>query len=186
MIPSRATSCVFAPQESTVVSGFQPENFYQFRFFEVNGKVMGRSELAPYFEHLAGMDCRVFVDLVDGVSRHTTEPRLSELRIPTLVVAGDRDTFTPPGLSQTMHDLIPDSELLMIPGGTHTASLEIPELVHLRLDRFLDKSVLPRFYSEPRPTTRRRRRGPRRTKKVLSGQPQDGALPAGDNQVNTG
>ena len=40
-----------------------------------------------------------------------------------------------------MHMLIPDAELLVVPGGTHVAPIEIPELINLRLERFLDQRV---------------------------------------------
>ena len=42
-----------------------------------------------------------------------------------------------------MHARIRGSELLTIPGGTHTAPIEMPELVTLRLRRWLDEKVLP-------------------------------------------
>ena len=38
--------------------------------------------------------------------------------------------------SEEMHDRIPHSELLTIPGGTHTAPIEQPELLELRLEKF--------------------------------------------------
>jgi pimeloyl-ACP methyl ester carboxylesterase len=54
-----------------------------------------------------------------------------------LIVAGDRDGFTPARCSEHMHAAIPGSDLLMIEGGTHTAPLEFPDLVNARLGAFL-------------------------------------------------
>ena len=109
--------------------------------FELNHKLVRRPDFEPYLEHLASMDIQVFMRMLEALNRHSVEDRLHELHTPTLIVAGENDTFTPAWLSQRMHQLIPDSELLMIPSGTHAAPIELPELVHLRLDRFLEQRV---------------------------------------------
>jgi pimeloyl-ACP methyl ester carboxylesterase len=129
---------------------------------EVNGKIVRRRDFEPYFRHLAGMDVRVFVRLLEDASRHSVEDRLGEVAQPVLVVGGDRDTFTPGWLSQRMHALIPNAEILMIPGGSHIAPLEIPELVQLRLERFLETHLGAGRAAAPAaaPTRRRRPRAP--------------------------
>ncbi len=125
---------------------------------EVNGKVVRRADFEPYFRHLAGMDVRVFARLLEDASSHSVEDRLPDVSTPVLVVAGDRDTFTPGWLSERMHALLPDSELLMIPGGSHIAPLEIPELVQLRLERFLEERLAAATASSAAPVKRRRTR----------------------------
>jgi len=57
----------------------------------------------------------------DAVLRGRT-PRTScaEITVPTLVVAGGRDGFTPPERSRAMADAIPGAELLEIPNASHT------------------------------------------------------------------
>jgi pimeloyl-ACP methyl ester carboxylesterase len=40
-------------------------------------------------------------------------------------------------LSVKMHAAIPGSELLVLPGGTHVGPLEHPDLVALRLEKYL-------------------------------------------------
>jgi len=54
-----------------------------------------------------------------------------------LVVAGTHDTFTPYWLSEEMHDRIPGAEMLTVPGGTHVSPIEQPELLTLRLEKWL-------------------------------------------------
>jgi pimeloyl-ACP methyl ester carboxylesterase len=123
----------------TVVSS---EVAYQFALAtEANASLTRREDFWPYFEHMAGMDVRVFVRLLDSAGAHSMETRLHEIGAPTLVVAGERDSFTPMWLSERMRDLIPASEFLTVPGGTHIAPIEIPELVNLRVERFLTERV---------------------------------------------
>lgn len=117
------------------------------RRFEVNGRLLRREDLNGYFRHLASMDPGVFVSLAESANHHTVEDRLVDVRVPVLVVAGDRDTFTPIWLSRRMQALIPEAELLIVPGGTHVAPLEIPELVHLRVERFLVDRIAPSLSS---------------------------------------
>ncbi len=50
-------------------------------------------------------------------------------------------SFTPMWLSRCTARLIPNAELLIVPGGTHVTPLEQPELVDLRLERFLGERV---------------------------------------------
>lgn len=104
---------------------------------EVNGKLVHREDFTPYFKHLSGMDPRLFLGMLKHASEHTAYDHLPEVKVATLIVAGTADTFTPYWLSQQMHDRIPASELLTVPGGTHVAPIEQPELLTLRLEKFL-------------------------------------------------
>ena len=113
--------------------------------FEVNGRLIARGDFHPYFEHLAGLDPQLFLSMLWNAGAHSAYDHLPEIDIPTLIVAGTEDGFTPYWLSEEMHDRIPRSELLTIPGGTHTAPIEQPELLELRLEKFLEH--LPRASS---------------------------------------
>ena len=104
---------------------------------EVNGKLVRRPDFEPYFRHLASMDVRVFLGMLKEASEHSAFDHLPSIRVPTLIVAGTNDTFTPFWLSEEMHDRIPGADMLTVPGGTHVAPIEHPELIALRLDRWL-------------------------------------------------
>ena len=55
-------------------------------------------------------------------------------------MAGELDTFTPLWLSEKMHRLIPDSELLVLRAGSHTGPIEHPDLVNFRLEAWLNEN----------------------------------------------
>ena len=107
--------------------------------FEVNGRLVRRDDFAPYFKHLAGMDPQLFLGMLRHASEHTAWDHLPQVDVPTLIVAGTEDTFTPFWLSEEMQARIPGAELLAVPGGTHVAPIEHPELITLRLEKFLAK-----------------------------------------------
>lgn len=105
--------------------------------FEVNRALVRREDLKAYFDDLACVDARVFVRLLESAAAHDVTGHLREIRAPTLVVAGERDGFTPMRLSVQMHEAIPGSELLVLPGGTHVGPVEHPGLLSAKLHAFL-------------------------------------------------
>lgn len=119
--------------------------------FEVNRALVRREDLMQYFEDLARVDAALFVRLLESAAAHDASDVLPQVRVPTLVIAGERDGFTPMRLSVAMHEAIAGSELLVLPDGTHVGPLEHPELVAERTRAFL---------AERFPVRRRRRATP--------------------------
>jgi pimeloyl-ACP methyl ester carboxylesterase len=132
--------------------------------YEVDASRVLREDLARYLDDLARVDPALFVRLLASAAEHDATPHLPAVDVPTLVVAGERDGFTPIRLSMRMHRVIPASELLVVPGGTHVAPLEAPALVAARVLEFLAARVPPARAGEAIPPARpaRRRAAPRR------------------------
>lgn len=107
----------------------------------IHSDLAQRADLIPYLEHLSSLDLRVFFEMVRCAQEHDAGPWLGEIRVPTLVVAGERDLFTPRHLSLEMAGRIPNAELLEIPRGSHAALIEQPELINLRLEKFIRERV---------------------------------------------
>ncbi len=105
---------------------------------ELNASRVRREEFFPYLQHAARMDPRVFLGMLTHVAEHDAGDMLESIAVPTLVVAGGHDGFTPGALSRDMAELIPRGELLMLAEGTHTAPLEFPDAVNARLQRFFE------------------------------------------------
>ncbi len=102
-----------------------------------------RDWLPPYLEHMAALDLRVFFSLAGAIKDHDASDVLPRIDVPTLVIAGDRDFFCPPKVAREMAEQIPGAELLLVPGGSHAATIEQPELIDLRLEKFLEERVYP-------------------------------------------
>jgi pimeloyl-ACP methyl ester carboxylesterase len=119
--------------------------------FEVNRALVHREDLECYFDDLSRVSSPVFVRLLDSAAAHDASGHLAEIRVPTLVVAGERDGFTPMRLSLTMHEAIPGSELLVLPGGTHVGPVEHPALVAERLREFLPRCAPRRRAARAKP-----------------------------------
>jgi pimeloyl-ACP methyl ester carboxylesterase len=91
----------------------------------------------PYFEHLAELDLRGYFALARDLLSHDASDLLPQIRVPALVVAGERDLFTPVRRSREMAAQIPGAELLLLREGSHAALVEQPELVALSVEKFL-------------------------------------------------
>ncbi len=106
------------------------------RWTDCNPYLLKREDIAPYFDHLAKMDVDLGVRLMNYASSHSAEPYLPEIRVPTLILAGEKDAFTPMWVSRIMNERIQDSELFVVRGGTHVAYLEQPLMMNLRIEEF--------------------------------------------------
>ncbi len=106
-------------------------------WLEVNRQLVRRADLMRYLEDLSQVDPEVWVHLLDSAAAHDATDHLPRIAVPTLVIGAEKDTFTPVELSRRMHQAVPGSELLILPAGSHMGLLEHPELVELRLAKFL-------------------------------------------------
>jgi len=96
-----------------------------------------REEFEPYFAHLAALDLRGYFSLARDLLTHDASDLLPQLRVPTLVVGGERDLFAPVARSREMAAAIPGAELLVLREGSHAALVEQPELLALSVEKFL-------------------------------------------------
>ena len=121
------------------------------RHLEAQAEFLTREDFWPYLRHLADMDPLAFVRTLDVASRHSAWSHLQEIDVPTLIVAAEKDRFTPVWLSERMHARIRGSELVVVPRASHCAPLEMPHLVELVVERFLAEKV----FAERAPVTSR-------------------------------
>ena len=79
----------------------------------------------PYLQHLAALREEDGADM------------LAAIDVPTLVLIGERDPITPRAVAEPAARRIPGAEIFVVRGATHFTALEFPELVNLRVEKFL-------------------------------------------------
>ena len=79
----------------------------------------------------------LFTRMLQAAGEHSAQDLLPQVAVPTLVVAGSRDTFTPPEVSVAMAEAIPGARLALIQGGSHILPLEERDRVGALLRDFL-------------------------------------------------
>ncbi|MEM7609620.1 MAG: alpha/beta hydrolase [Myxococcota bacterium] len=91
-------------------------------------------QLAASFQKL---DMARYMRVLELLGEHDASDLLEHVDVPTLIISGDRDLFTPRSAAERMARRIPGAELMVVPGGTHYVAVEYPELVNLRTEKFL-------------------------------------------------
>jgi pimeloyl-ACP methyl ester carboxylesterase len=106
---------------------------------DVDPNHVRREDMLPYLKHMTHVDFAMFLRMLRAAGEHTAEDWLAEIDVPVLVVAGEKDTFTPASLSESMVERIPGAEMLMVHGGSHVAPIEQPDLINPRIKQFLER-----------------------------------------------
>lgn len=109
---------------------------------EVDASAITPSDLLPYMRHMVDIDFSMFLRMLRNAGEHSAADLLPRIDVPALVIAGDRDTFTPPRLAEEMAAALPRGELMMVSGGTHVVPLERKKMVIERIEQFLHERVL--------------------------------------------
>ena len=82
---------------------------------------------------------RGYVGCCHAISKLDVTPRLSEIKVPTLVIVGEDDPGTPVAMSRTIQQGITGSELVILPVARHLANTEAVEGFNQALLDFLGR-----------------------------------------------
>lgn len=78
--------------------------------------------------------------LLAMAGRTDTTEYLSKIKIPALVLCGEKDTLTTPATMKSMADKIKGSEFAVVPGSGHMSAVENPSFLNERIRSFLKKN----------------------------------------------
>lgn len=94
-------------------------------------------DIEIYAKGVSSIDLRVFITFFEDMIEFEGEPILSKIKVPTLIICGTKDALTPLEEQEKMNELIPNSELYMVPYGSHCTQLDFPEMVNLKIQKFI-------------------------------------------------
>ncbi len=109
---------------------------------DINLGAVRMEDVEPYFQHVSIVDFELFLRMLRAAGEHSAEDILPLVRVPVLVVAGAKDSFTPAAVSEAMAEAIPGAELQVIPSGTHLAPLEHHAELAASIGEFLTRHGL--------------------------------------------
>jgi pimeloyl-ACP methyl ester carboxylesterase len=89
------------------------------------------------------LDYRIYTHMILLADEHDTDDLLPRVRVPTLVVGGDRDAITPPPLSRRTAERIPGCRYQLLRGATHYGLMEQPERYAGLIGELLDEARTP-------------------------------------------
>jgi pimeloyl-ACP methyl ester carboxylesterase len=94
--------------------------------------------IAYHFDRVRSMDPDAVIEALRAIiERDPVTDRLSEIRVPTLVVVGEEDVSTPVDQAEKIANAVPEAELVRVPGAGHSTPLEAPDVVNEALAAFL-------------------------------------------------
>lgn len=119
-----------------------PLSFFLGGVFKIMHTGMVKKEdIDRYIKHILSVDPTFFNMLLKSAQEHSAEDMLSTIKVPTLIIAGEMDQFTPMWISKKMHRLIPESELFVMGKATHAGLVEQPELINYRIEQFIRERI---------------------------------------------
>jgi pimeloyl-ACP methyl ester carboxylesterase len=105
---------------------------------EIDGDALPADEFRKYVEHLSDIDLDLYLAMLQKAGEHSAADLLSEVRVPTLVIAAERDTFTPVDVVRALAEQIDGAEYLELAGASHAAPIERATAIRDRIEAFLD------------------------------------------------
>lgn len=137
----------FSTQKAPIVRalwGFLPTklSFVLAKFMgEVDKTLIKEHDFQMYMSHLTSIDPLLYFNMLKAAGEHDAEPYLNQIAVPTLVVAAEKDTFTPSELAKKMAESIPNAAYLFLSRASHAAPVEQPEMIIQHLDLLFKKCI---------------------------------------------
>lgn len=107
--------------------------------------VIGSTANLEIFQRLArgfvSLDFGIYTQILEELGAHDATDVAMNLELPLLLIAGEKDPLTPSGAFQVLDAHLEHAELTIIPGATHYSPIEFPELVNLRIEKFIREKV---------------------------------------------
>lgn len=88
-------------------------------------------------KHILATPVDGYIGCSEAIRRLDYLERLSEIKVPTLIIVGEDDPGTPVEASQAMHARIPQSKLVVLPSAAHLSNIEQSEAFNRALIAFL-------------------------------------------------
>ncbi len=94
-------------------------------------------DIEVYVRAVSRMDLKIFLTLFEELMLYNGDDILPHIKVPTLVVSGEKDNVTPQKFQHEFRDRIPHSEFLLVPYGSHCTQLDFPDYLNLKYEKFL-------------------------------------------------
>lgn len=104
---------------------------------EINPTMEASEEMTLYFDYAAKMDWHAGFQALSAMGGYDATEVLDTVDVPTLLISGSKDTWTPRRIADEMHRRVKGSEYTIIPVGSHATPAENPEMINFRIDLWL-------------------------------------------------
>ena len=109
-----------------------------------------------------GLNLGICAEIFRRMGEHDASDLLAAIRAPALIIAGERDRFTPSETAREMAGAMPAARLELLPGASHFGLIEYPDEIVGAVERYLSETLrIPAPAPDedsPRPVSARARR----------------------------
>ncbi len=95
-----------------------------------------------YLNRVGQLGPEVFFQLFTEMTRQNIASSLEQMKVPALIIGGQKDNVIPNHLQRTLASLLPQSETYFLVDGSHVPQADFPELINERIDLFLNQKVI--------------------------------------------
>jgi pimeloyl-ACP methyl ester carboxylesterase len=106
---------------------------------EIDGSSLDVRDFSQYVEHLSDIDLHLYLTMLQAAGDHSAEDLLSSVTAPTLVIAAERDTFTPVPIVRAVAERVAGATYVELAGASHAAPLERAQSISQALDAFFER-----------------------------------------------
>lgn len=104
---------------------------------EIDGPAVRPEDFRQYVEHLSDIDLELYLTMLQKAGAHSAQDVLPRVHVPTLVIAAEKDTFTPAAIVRALAQGISGAEFVELAGASHAAPAERAEAINASIDAFL-------------------------------------------------
>lgn len=103
-----------------------------------NHHLTKKREIENYLQGVARQPTETFFHFMQEMSRFDGNTILKKVEAPALVIGGTKDLITPIKNQYAIYRKLKNAEFLRVPQGSHCSHVDMPELVNLRIEKFLN------------------------------------------------
>ena len=94
-----------------------------------------------YLNRVGQLGPEIFFQLFSEMTKQNISSSLENMKIPALIVGGQKDNVIPNHLQRTLANLLPQSETYFLVTGSHVPQADFPEFINERINLFLNQKV---------------------------------------------
>lgn len=107
------------------------------------GEQVQYDDIERHVRMISEVDFGIMWRMMSGMRHHSAADVLPTIEVPVLILAGERDHFTPRSVQERMRLLTPTSELVMFPNGGHLLPVEESDGITEALIDWLGRHFAP-------------------------------------------
>ncbi|MCO4793606.1 MAG: alpha/beta hydrolase [Bacteriovoracaceae bacterium] len=95
-----------------------------------------------YMKRIGELPSDIFLKLLKEMHDHDIINHLESIKVPTLIVGGDKDKIIPNHVQSILQKYLPESELYIVKDGSHVPQADFPDSINHRVLRFIQKHLV--------------------------------------------